>query len=76
MSERRVPMAFRTRPWTPERRNPDGSRTLRVKRVCNDCSVVLGDATRAELDRSIDGRPLPDVRAECPYCSTSGRPGG
>ena len=58
-----------TRPNTPDRTNPDGSFTITTKRVCNGCSQMLGDITEAEMNAAIAGRPLPDVRSECPACA-------
>ena len=53
---------------TPERANPDGSRTITVQRCCNGCGEPLGDVTLTEINAAIDGLPLPDVRPECPRC--------
>lgn len=69
MADRRVPMVLRTRPWTPEERvlDPDTGRTVTrftVKRVCNGCGALLGDATTDELF----SYHAPDVRTECPFC--------
>ena len=52
------------RPWTPDRRNADGSTTLVLKRACNGCGQYLGDVTDDELVG-----PLRDVRAECAHCA-------
>ncbi|SMF86450.1 hypothetical protein [Streptomyces sp. Amel2xC10] len=60
--------AGRARPNAPDRVNPDGSRSIRMKRACNGCGVQLGDATEDEMNRGILGLPLPDVRRECPTC--------
>lgn len=60
----------RARPNTPERENPDGSRTITVKRCCNGCGRVLGNVTDQEIEVSVAGLPLPDVRAECGCGST------
>jgi hypothetical protein len=57
-----------TRPWTPDRKNSDGSTTMRTKRACNGCSALLGDITDQEMALAINGLPLPDVRKECPAC--------
>lgn len=57
------------RPSTPDVINSDGSTTITVKRCCNGCGNELGDATQAEITASVEGRPLPDVRGECPACS-------
>lgn len=52
------------RPSTPPR--VEGTTTtITVKRCCSSCGRELGDATDAELDAAIEGRPLPDVTAEC-----------
>lgn len=58
-------MTTRTRPWTPERQNPDGSTTFVVKAACTACGRLLGDATGEEVERSINGLPLQDTRGEC-----------
>ncbi|MFW3473606.1 hypothetical protein ACN24M_20300 [Streptomyces microflavus] len=57
-----------TRTDTPDRVNDDGSRTITTKRACNGCGNLLGDITNSEMAAAIDGRPLPDVRRECPAC--------
>jgi hypothetical protein len=57
-----------TRPNTPDRVNADGSRTMTSKRACNGCSALLGDVTDHEMAAAIAGRPMPDVRKECPVC--------
>jgi hypothetical protein len=59
------------RRWTPEVLNPDGSRTLTVKRCCNGCGERIGDVTFIEIQLAIAGQPLPDVRMECPRCRPS-----
>lgn len=56
---------MRARPWTPERRNLDGSTTITVKRACGGCGRSLGDATDQEIACAIAGEPLPDVATEC-----------
>lgn len=53
------------RPWTAERRNPDGTTTITVKRACNSCGRSLGDITDEEIACAVTGEPLPDVAAEC-----------
>lgn len=58
-----------TRTNTPDRTNPDGSTTIKMKRACNGCGTRLGDVTDAEMARAINGLPLPDVRKECPACA-------
>ncbi|MFG3488492.1 hypothetical protein [Streptomyces sp. NPDC047972] len=60
-----------TRPSTPDRINPDGSRTMTTKRACNGCGDLLGDVTGFEVNAALWGRPLPDVRRECPNCGPS-----
>lgn len=66
-NDRRVPMAMRRRPWTPETRDPDtGVRVLRIKRCCNGCGVTLGDSCESDVDTAGN---LTDVRGECPFCS-------
>lgn len=57
-----------SRPNTPDRTNTDGSTTITTKRACNGCGVLLGDVTDHETAAAIAGRPLPDVRRECPSC--------
>jgi hypothetical protein len=59
---------------TPDVLNPDGSRTLTVQRCCNGCGDPLGDVTLIEINLAIGGRPLPDVRPECPRCRPSMEP--
>lgn len=54
-----------TRPFTDTARLPGGGSRVTVKRCCNGCGRELGDATEAELDAAMVGRPLPDVRDEC-----------
>lgn len=44
-------------------------RVVNVQRCCNGCQRPLRDAHRSECDAAMLGRPLPDVRAECPDCS-------
>lgn len=58
-----------TRPNTPDRINPDGSRTITQKRACNGCGALLGDVTDQEMSAAIAGGPMPDVRRECPACA-------
>jgi hypothetical protein len=58
-----------TRPNTPDRVNPDGSRTITSKRACSGCGQLLGDVTEQEMVRAMGGLPLPDVRRECPACA-------
>ena len=57
------------RPDTPDRINPDGSKTIKMKRACNGCGTLLGDVTEQEMAAGINGRPLPDVRRECRTCA-------
>ena len=61
-----------TRTRTPDRRNADGSTTFTLQRCCNGCGEVIGDATEAEIDATVAGLPLPDVRGECPTCTENG----
>jgi hypothetical protein len=56
------------RPWTPDRKNPDGSTTVTVKRCCNGCGEKIGDVSLVEIDAAIAGEEQPDVRGECPTC--------
>jgi hypothetical protein len=56
------------RPWTPDRRNEDGSKTVTMKRCCNGCGELVGDVSLVEIDAGIAGLPLPDVRGECSNC--------
>ncbi|MDN3356034.1 hypothetical protein [Actinomadura sp. DC4] len=63
------------RRWTPDAVNPDGSTAVTMKRACNGCGNLVGDVTEGELNASVEGRPLPDVRDECSRCSpTAGQP--
>lgn len=65
------------REWTPLRRTDSGSTVVTVKRCCNGCGAQLGDVTESEMDAATTGRPLPDVRQECPTCApgvAAGRP--
>ncbi|AJP04746.1 hypothetical protein TU94_28160 [Streptomyces cyaneogriseus subsp. noncyanogenus] len=54
---------------TPDRTNPDGSKTITTKRACNGCGELIGDITEEEMARTMKGLPLPDVRRECPTCA-------
>lgn len=54
---------------TPDRVNANGSKTITTKRACNGCSQLIGDITEHEITAAISGRPLPDVRRECPNCA-------
>lgn len=62
-------MATTPRTHTPDRitANPDGSKTttVKLKRACNGCGQLLGDADNRDVD---DNGNLTDVRAECEYC--------
>ncbi|NED75308.1 hypothetical protein G3I51_23895 [Streptomyces sp. SID9944] len=60
-----------TRTNTPDRINPDGSRTIKMKRACNGCGDLLGNITDHEMAAAIAGLPLPDVRRECPNCAAT-----
>ncbi|MFB7285474.1 hypothetical protein [Actinacidiphila glaucinigra] len=55
---------------TPDRQalTEDGRQvtTIRVKRACNGCGRLLGDADDRDVD---DNGNLTDVRAECPTCA-------
>lgn len=44
-----------TRPTTPTRPNPDGSRTIKVKACCNRCGHQLGDVTEQEIWATMGG---------------------
>lgn len=62
-SEKYVPR-HAGRPNTPDEILPGGGRTMRVKRVCDGCSEVIGDATEPEIEAAYSGRDLPSVVAE------------
>jgi hypothetical protein len=49
----------------------DGTNSTRhtVQRVCNGCHRGIGDVTEDEMNCITSGRPLPDVRHECPWCA-------
>lgn len=55
----------RTRTSTPDRKNPDGSTTIHLKRACNGCGQLLGDVEDWDID---DDGELTDVRGECEHC--------
>jgi DNA-directed RNA polymerase specialized sigma24 family protein len=57
------------RTFTPNEYRPGGG-IIRVKRACNGCGELIGDVTDQEINACIDGRPLTDVRGECPWCAT------
>ncbi|MFI2434652.1 hypothetical protein [Streptomyces sp. NPDC018693] len=63
-----------SRPDSPDRDLSAGGRRIRVKRACNGCARYIGDATDAEIEACVTGRPLPDVRHECPHCTPGGQP--
>ncbi|MDT0608779.1 hypothetical protein [Streptomyces lancefieldiae] len=63
-----------SRPNTPDRINPDGSKTITTKRACNGCGDLIGDLTDNEFTAALMGRPLPDVRQECPACAPTAPP--
>ncbi|WP_035751702.1 hypothetical protein [Parafrankia discariae] len=63
-----VAAEYRPRPWTEDTTTPTGAQRITVKRACNGCGLTLGDISPAELDAAVTGRPLPDVRDECPTC--------
>lgn len=50
---------------TPDRTNGDGSTTITIKRACNGCGVLLGDADDRDAD---DDGNITDVRGECTNC--------
>lgn len=58
---------------TPDRPLSSGGTPIRVKRACNDCGNVLRDATEAEIEACVVGGPLPDVRDQCPNCTTTSK---
>ena len=61
------------RPWTPDEKlvGEDGRAFTRfkVKTACSGCGALIGDVTDDEIAGAIEGRPLGDTTAECPYCS-------
>jgi hypothetical protein len=63
-----------SRPNTPDRINPNGSKAITTKRACNGCGGLLGDITDKEWQAAVNGRPLPDVRQECPTCGPTAPP--
>ncbi|MGW0821797.1 hypothetical protein [Streptomyces sp. NPDC002845] len=67
-----------TRTHTPDQvtTDADGRKTTIVttKRACNGCGELVGDITEAEMTAAIAGRPLPDVRRECPTCAPTAPP--
>lgn len=69
--------AITTRPWTPNRKKAgDDGREVTVvvmKRCCNGCGRKLGDVYPEEIEASVSGQPLPDVRNECPNCGPAQR---
>jgi Domain of unknown function (DUF4326) len=62
-------LAAGRRMTTPDVTLPEGGERIHVKRCCNGCGDPIGDVTDDEINRAIDGRPLPDVRKECPRCA-------
>ncbi|MET7746553.1 hypothetical protein [Streptomyces sp. NPDC005385] len=66
------------RPNTPDVVTYDeqGRKSTRIstKRACNGCGALLGDITAQEMSAAINGRPLPDVRQECPTCAPTAPP--
>lgn len=62
------------RTHTPDRVNTNGSKTIKMQRACNGCGQILGDVTDEEMQAGINGRPLPDVRQECPTCGPTAPP--
>jgi hypothetical protein len=69
MTHHTTPTEQQPRTHTPDRINPDGSTTIKMKRACNGCGQHLGDVTEQEMACGINGLPLPDVRKECPTCA-------
>ena len=64
-------IAVGRRPTTPPRTVTVGGQPSTVhvvQRACNGCGRRLGDSSPTEIAAAIDGRPLPDVRQECPAC--------
>lgn len=57
------------RTWTPRLHIGNDCERIEVKRACNGCGELLGNLTNVEIEDAVDGRPLPDVRGECPACS-------
>jgi hypothetical protein len=55
----------RPRTNTPDRVNPDGSTTIKLKRCCNGCGQYVGDLDDRDIN---DHGGLTDVRHECPNC--------
>jgi len=53
-----------TRPDTPDEITSTGMR-MTVKRNCDRCGRMLGDATEQEATLGQSGEPLPSVLAEC-----------
>lgn len=62
-------LAAGRRMTTPRVPHPAGGYTMHVYRCCNGCGEPIGDVTDEEVICAVDGRPLPDVRGECPRCS-------
>lgn len=59
-------LARGTRPWTdPINHHPGAGSVLTLKRACNGCGDLLGDATDLEIAAAIAGDPLPDTTIEC-----------
>lgn len=65
---RKPDVRYRRR-WTDPVATEQGGWHHTVKRVCNGCGAKIGDVTREEVLRSIEGLGLPDVTAECPFCT-------
>lgn len=66
----------RGRTWTPSTWTTltpgSGTRAggvIAAKRACNGCGEKIGDPTDLETAYALAGKPLPDVRGECPNCS-------
>lgn len=61
------------RPWTPDTiiehpRTLDRAKRLSPKRMCDKCSLKLGDPNEIEMLDATRGWPSRDVRRECPNC--------
>lgn len=54
----------------PDRPLTASGAAVRVRRACNGCGHTLRDATDAEIEACTTGSPLPDVRDQCPTCTT------
>jgi hypothetical protein len=54
---------------TPEWADENGVTHVTVKRCCNGCGTLLGDATEGKIATAVDSLLLHDVRPECRTCS-------